>query len=280
VAPLVAAAWGRWRRLAIAGALVLVGFAATSPFVVYHLGEAADDAWRVQQSARKGWLGFENDPAAPIAFVERLWNGLGPVLVIAAIGLVLALVRRTRADLVLGVFVLVYFADLMTLDAHFDRYILPLVPALGALAGRLRSFAPVTLLMLVVPLTWAVRDARDLTKTDSRIVAHRWVERNLPRGALLVSDPSTPGFKDFRVLDLLLPRPGQPFDPNRDVKRLRDRGARYVIVTGAVEDRVLAAGRDYPRETRFYRDLRSTKRVYSIHPRDKVAGPWVEIYQL
>jgi 4-amino-4-deoxy-L-arabinose transferase-like glycosyltransferase len=280
VAPLVAAAWGRWRRLAIAGALALIGFAATSPFVVYHFGEAADDAWRVQQSAGKGWLGFENDPAAPIAFVERLWNGLGPVLVIAAIGLVLALVRRTRADLVLGVFVLVYFADLMTLHAHFDRYLLPLVPALGALTGRLRSFAPVTLLMLVVPLTWAVRDARDLTKTDSRIVAHRWVERNLPRGALLAADPSTPGFRDFRVLDLLLPRPGQPFDPNRDVKLLRDRGARYVIVTGAVEDRVLAAAGDYPRETRFYRDLRSTKRVYSIHPQGKVAGPWVEIYQL
>jgi hypothetical protein len=198
----------------------------------------------------------------------------------AAAGLVLAFVRRTRADLVLGVFVVVYFADLMTLHAHFDRYVLPLVPALGALAGRLRSFAPVTLLMLVVPLAWAVRDAHELTKTDSRIVAHRWAEGNLPRGALLAADPSTPGFEGFRVLDLALPRPGQPFDPNRDVQRLRDRGVRYAIVTGAVEDRVLAAARDYPRETRFYRDLRGTRRIYAIHPRDQLAGPWVEIYQL
>ena len=56
-----------------------------------------------------------------------------------------ALRRRTRTDLILASFVLVYFADLLTIRAHFDRYMLPLVPALGALAGRLRSLAPVTL---------------------------------------------------------------------------------------------------------------------------------------
>ena len=102
--------------------------------------------------------------SAPIAFVERLWDGLGPVLVVAAVGLVLALVHRTRADLVLAVFCLVYFAQLMTIEAHFDRYVLPLIPALGALAGRLRSVAPVTILLLAVPLTWSVRETRDLTK--------------------------------------------------------------------------------------------------------------------
>ena len=37
-------------------------------------------------------------------------------------------------------------------------------------------------------------------------------------------------------------------------------GVRYVVVTGAVEDRVLAAATDYPRETRFYESLRKEKR--------------------
>ena len=280
LAPLVAAAWGRWRRLAVATALAVVGFATTSPFAVLHLGQAAGDLWRVQQEARRGWLGFENDHAAPIAFVDRLWHGLGPALIVAVAGLVLALARRNRADVVLGVFVIVYFADLLTLHAHFDRYVLPLVPALGALAGRLRALAPVTLLMLVVPLTWAVRDARELTKTDARIVAHRWVERNLPRGAELAVDPSTPDFAGFRVLALQLPGPGRAIDPNRDVARLRDRGVRYVIVTGAVEDRVLAAADHYPQETRFYRDLQRVPRVYMVHPRHKLTGSWVEIYRL
>jgi len=280
LAPLLAAAWGLWRRLALAVALAVVGFAATSPFVVLHLGQAAGDAWRVQEAAREGWLGFENDHAAPIEFVARLWDGLGPALVIAAAGLVLALVHRRRADLVLAVFVLVYFADLMTLHAHFDRYLLPLVPALGALAGRLRALAPVTILMLVVPLTWAIRDAHDLTRTDARIVAHRWAVRNLPPGALLATDPSTPDLAGFRVLRLELPRPGEPPDPRRSVARLRELGVRYVLVTGAIEDRVLAAADHYPRETRFYRDLERQERVYSVHPGRRLGGPWVEIYRL
>jgi 4-amino-4-deoxy-L-arabinose transferase-like glycosyltransferase len=278
--PLVVAAWGRWRRLALGCGLAALAFALTSPFVVLHLGQAAGDAWRVQQDARTGWLGFENDHAAPIAFAARLWDGFGPALLIAGAGLVVALVRRTRADLVLASFVVVYFADLLTLDAHFDRYLLPLVPALGALAGRLRSLAPVTLLLLVVPLAWDVRDARDLTRTDARVVAQRWVQSHLPRGALLAADSSTPEFEGYRVLGLQLPRPGQPYDANRDVARLRKLRVDYVIVTGAVEDRVLAARADYPREARFYESLRKQKRVYAIRAHGDVGGPWLEIYRL
>jgi hypothetical protein len=280
LAPLVAAAWGRWRRLAIGVALAAVAFAATSPYVLIHFGQAAGDMWRVQRWAQTGWLGFENDHWAPIAFTAKLWDGFGPVLLIAVAGLVVALVHRTRADLVLATFVLVYFANLFVLHSHFDRYLLPLVPALGALAGRLRALAPVTLLMLVVPLTWSVRDARDLTKTDGRVVAEGWALRHLPKGAYLAADPSTPDFRGYRVLALKLPRPGQPHDPNRNVSRLRDLGVRYVVVTGAVEDRVLAAAHHYPRETRFYENLKHESRIYSIRPHDDVGGPWLEIYRL
>jgi 4-amino-4-deoxy-L-arabinose transferase-like glycosyltransferase len=281
LAPLVAAAWGKWRRFAIAGALALVAFATTSPYVILRFGDAAGDAARVQRSARDGWLGFENDNAAPIAFVERLWDGLGPVLVVAAIGLVLALVHRTRADLVLAVFCLVYFAQLMTIEAHFDRYVLPLIPALGALAGRLRSVAPVTILLLAVPLAWSVRDTRDLTKTDTRIAAHRWIVENVPKGARIAVDPSTPDLTGFRVVHLLLPRPGEPFDPNRDVDRLRGEGIRFLVLTGAVEDRVLAARGQYPRETDFVQEARREgDRVYRVLPDGRFGGPWVEVLRL
>jgi len=280
-APLLVAGWGRWRRLGIACGLAALAFALTSPFVILHFGEALGDAWRVQQDARHGWLGFENDHAAPIAFAARLWDGFGPALLIAVAGLIVALVRRTRADLILGVFVLVYFADLLTLQAHFDRYLLPLVPALGALAGRLRSLAPVTLLLLVVPFTWDIRDARDLTHADARAVAHGWVERHLPHDSYLATDSSTPDFEGFRVLGLALPRPGQPHDPNRSAAQLRRLGVDYVIVTGAVEDRVLAARGDYPHDAAFYRSLqRQHKRVYAIRPHGDVGGPWLEIYRL
>jgi len=279
--PLVVAAWRQWRRLAVSLALMGLAFLASSPFVLVHRTEAWHAAFRVQRLARKGWLGFEHDHAAPIAFADRLWHGLGPVLIVATLGLVVALVRRTRTDLVLASFVLVYFADLLTLRAHFDRYTLPLVPPLAALAGRFRSLAPVTLLLLVVPLTWTVREDKRLTRTDTRVVAARWMNTNVPRGTSVAADPSTPQVTGLRVLPLALPGPGRQSDPNRNVARLRMKGIKFVIVTGSVTDRVEEARDRYPREAAFYDSLATaTKRVYYFAPGHGRTGPWVAIYRL
>ena len=279
--PLGVAAWPQWRRLAVALVLMAAAFAASSPFVFADAGQAWNDFSRVQRLARDGWLGFDPDHSAPIAFVDRLWHGLGPVLIVAAAGLAVAVVRRSRTDLVLASFILVYFLDLLTIRAHFDRYTLPLVPPLAAFASRFRALTPVTLLLLVVPLTWSIRDARELTRTDTRVVAARWIDGHIPKGTRVAADPSTPPFPPLDVLPLELPGPGRPFDPNRDVGALRRRGIRVAIVTGAVADRVLAARDRYPREAAFYDELRRrARRLYYVAKRDGRAGPWVAVYRL
>ncbi len=182
VVPLAAVCWGRWRRLAVSLAVSAVAFFAASPFVVLDASSAWHDLRRIQGEHRRGWLGFEHDHWAGFAFAHRLWEGMGPVLVIAAAGLVAALVRRrSRADLVLGSFVVAYYLSLLPLHSHFSRYVLPLVPALGALAGRLRSATPVALLLLVVPLAWSIRDDVRLTRTDTRIVARAGSTRTFRR---------------------------------------------------------------------------------------------------
>jgi len=279
--PLAVAGYRQPRRLAAGVALAAVAFCATSPFFVVHLGSAVSDAYRVQKLAHQGWLGFEHDHVAPIAFLVRLWHGLGPALLVCGLGLVVALVRRRRADLILASFAIVYFLDISTFGAHFDRYVLPLLLPLGALAGRMRALAPVTLLLLVVPLTWAVRDARKLTKTDTRVVAQSWVERHLPHGSRLAIDPSLTPFAGFRVLRLELPLPEETrADPNRDLRRLRTEGIRYAVVTGAIADRVLGARAHYPRETAFYEGLRRrAKRLFYVAA-DGLNGPWVAVYRL
>ena len=243
--PLVVAGWKQWPRLAASIALAVMAFFASSPFILVHRHQAWHEAFRVQRLAREGWLGFEHDHIALIAFVDRLWQGLGPALIVCVIGLVVALVRRTKVDLILALFVLAYFIDLMTLQAHFDRYVLPLVPPLGALAGRMRSLAPVTLLLLIVPLTWSVRDTKELTRTDTRVIAQRWVERHISPGTQIAADPSTPSFEGLRVLALRLPGPKRAFDENRSIVRLRRLGVEDVVVTPACDlqhgeaDRVL-----------------------------------------
>jgi 4-amino-4-deoxy-L-arabinose transferase-like glycosyltransferase len=281
--PLVAAAWGRWRRLAASTALAVVAFAATSPFVIVHAGEALADAWRVQRLAHEGWLGFEDDPWAGFAFVGRLWDALGPALLVCAVGFALALAaaRRSRADLVLASFAVAYFASLLPLEAHFDRYVLPLIPPLGALAGRVRALAPVTFLLLVVPLVWSIQDARDLTRTDTRVVAARWIDRNLLPGAAIAAEPSTLPLEGFRVVRLALPGPGREFDENRSATRLRERGVDYVLVSGAVAERVRAAREHYPREIGFYEELEvEGERVFYVEAGSDRSGPWVAVYHL
>jgi 4-amino-4-deoxy-L-arabinose transferase-like glycosyltransferase len=279
--PLVVAGWKQWPRLGASVALAAAAFFASSPFVLVHRHQAWHEAFRVQRLARDGWLGFEHDHFAAIAFVDRLWHGLGPALIVCAIGLAAALVRRTKVDLILAAFVLVYFVDLMTLNAHFDRYVLPLVPPLGALAGRMRSLAPVTLLLLIVPLTWSVRDTKELTRTDTRVLAARWVDQHIRPGTRIAADPSTPTFTSLHVLPLSLPGPKREFDENRNIARLRRLGVQDVVVTGAITDRVLAARSDYPREARFYDQLRArTTLIYHLEPGDGRAGPWVAIYRL
>ena len=114
--PLVVAAWKQWKRLAIAGGLALAAFLVSSPFVLVHRQQAWDEAWRVQRLARDGWLGFEHDHSAPVAFVAHLWDALGPALIVCVLGLIVAFVRRSRTDLILALFVVVYFIDLLTLQ--------------------------------------------------------------------------------------------------------------------------------------------------------------------
>jgi 4-amino-4-deoxy-L-arabinose transferase-like glycosyltransferase len=280
--PLVVAGYRQPRRLAIGLVAAAAAFCATSPFFVAHFSSALGDAYHVQNLARQGWLGFEHDHIAPLAFLDRLWEGLGPALIVCILGLGVALARRSRNDLIIASFVVVYFLDLCTLGAHFDRYVLPLVPALGALAGRLRSLAPVTLLLLVVPLTWTIRDDHRLTKTDTRVVARTWVERHVRADTRLAVDPSLPPFTGFRVvkLDLPLPQENHP-DPDRNLHRLRLEDVRYVVVTGAIADRVLAAREEYPFESRFYERVKTLQRVFYVRENQNgLNGPWVAVYRL
>jgi 4-amino-4-deoxy-L-arabinose transferase-like glycosyltransferase len=272
VVPLLVVAWQRWRRLALSFALAVVAFFAASPFVILDAGSTWSAFRRIEAEHRRGWLGFEHDHWSGIAFAARLWDGLGPVLVIAAIALVVALVRRaSRADVVLGSFVAAYYVSLLPLHSHFPRYVLPLVPALGALAGRFRAIAPVTLLLLAVPLAWSIRDDTRLARIDTRIVAARWIDANVPSGESIAAESSTAVPNGYPIVPIPLPRPGQ--DARVDVG-----AARWVLVSGAVADRVLAAQDVYPKRSEFY--ARLPKPAFRVQAHDGLAGPWVAVYRL
>jgi 4-amino-4-deoxy-L-arabinose transferase-like glycosyltransferase len=272
VVPLVVVLWKRWRTLAVSLGLAAVAFFAASPFAVLDGRSTWSALRRVGREHSRGWLGFEHDHWSGVAFALRLWDTLGPMLIVALVGLVAALaLRRSRADVVLASFVVGYFASLLPLHSHFPRYVLPLVPALGALAGRLRALAPVTLLLLIVPLAWSVRDDIRLTRTDTRIAAARWIAGHVPRGSTIAAESSTAVPAGYRVVAIPLPLPGQD-------ARVALGGARWVLVSGAVRDRVLRAQDVYPKRSAFY--ARLPRPVYQVGAHDGLAGPWVAVYRL
>ncbi len=275
--PLAVAAWGRWWRLAAAVGLAGAAFFLASPFVLLDFRHAWRDIARVEGYHRAGWLGFEHDPPGPLAVLDRLWGGFGPFLAFAAVGLAVALWRRRRADLVLVSFALAYFAFVSALHSHFDRYTLPLVPVLGVLAAA-APLVPLALASLAVPLVWSIGDAHRLTRTDTRVVAQRWIEMHLPHGSSVAAESSTAPLPGFRVTPLELPGPGRQLDPHRSLARV---GSDYVLVTGAVADRVLRARERYPVETRFYDDLRrKAQLVYRLEPGRGLSGPWIRVYHV
>jgi 4-amino-4-deoxy-L-arabinose transferase-like glycosyltransferase len=269
--PLVVVAWRKWRRLALSLALAAVAFFAASPFVLLDAGSTWSALTRIQREHRRGWLGFEHDHWSGIAFAGHLWDALGPALLIAVAALIVALVRRSgNGDVVLGAFVVAYYVSLLPLHSHFPRYVLPLIPALGALAGRFRALAPVTLLLLIVPLAWSIRDDARLTRTDTRVVAARWISTHVPKGSTIAAESSTAVPAGYPVVSIPLPLPGH--DARVDVA-----GATWILVSGAVADRVLAAHDEYPQRSAFY--ARLTQPAFRLRAQDGTSGPWVAVYR-
>jgi hypothetical protein len=119
-------------------------------------------------------------------------------------------------------------------------------------------------------------------RTDTRLRADAWVAANVPTGDRIAADPSTLPLPGRRVVRLELPGPGRPSDPERDLVRLRREGVKWVIVSGDVTDRVLAARDRYPREAAFYEELaHGPKPAFAVLPTAPgLAGPWVRVYRL
>ena len=281
IVPIVVAGIGAWRRVARALALAAATFVVTSPFVVVHAGAAWDDVHRVQRLAQEGWLGFEDDPPTPLAFGVRLWETLGPVVLVAAVGVVVAVRRRERSDLVLLSFAAAYAISLLPSQAHFDRYGLPLVPVLAVLAGSRTTLAVLALAAAVVPLWWSVADASSLTGRDPRLDAAAWIDRAVPRDERIAADPSTLPLDGRPVVRLELPGPGRAFDRRHDLAVLRAEGVRWLVIGGSVTDRVLRAPERYPREAAFYRSLARLRPAYETSSETgRRPRPWLRVYRM
>jgi len=305
-----------WPRLLVARvyAPMLVAFLGASPFVILDARHFAHDFLRQNRIMDRGWLGFENTGNGFWYNLDvNLGGTLGVVLlVLAVLGLAWALWRRTRLDLMVAPYVIVYFVYISTWKELADRYLLPIVPLLVLLAVRCcleivklrprarRIVAPLVVLVLVaafvLPLSASLAFDRSLTGSDVRVRAKHWIEANIPAGsAIAVENYGPPLVRQrnlhhyvdaglhppaYRIERLTLPAPATP-DRSRNLARLRRAGIDYVLLSSGIGDRVRAAPDVYPSAVAFYRDLDARAELVKVfRPGPGERGPVLRVYRL
>jgi len=305
-----------WTRLLVLRvyAPMLAAFVVASPFVVLDAPHFISDFVRQNRIMDRGWLGFENvGNGFWFNLSTNLGGALGIVLLVLSVGGVgWALWKRTRFDLLVTPYVLIYFVYIGTWKELADRYLLPIIPLVIVLALRLcldlvalsprrrRVVLPLTVLLLlvalVVPLRASIAFDRDLSGVDVRVIAKRWIEANVPPGSMiavenytspLVREDVVHHYRDaglrpvaFRLVRLELPAPGEP-SKSRDLRRLRRQGVDYVLLSGRVYERVFAAPGVYPKLVAFYGQLAAeTELVKEFRPGPGQRGPVLKLYRI
>jgi hypothetical protein len=186
-----------WTRLAAALALVPAGFLAGTPFAALAWPEFRDGVVaQLAAQAGSSWLGVDLGSGWWHHLRFTLWHGLGPPLLCASLaGVAVALWRAPRAAAVVLAFAVPYYVVFGRGPLVFARYMVPLVPPLCALAAvaivaaveRLPR-APLAAAVLasavaVAPLRDSLAQDRVLARTDSRVLAARWLREHVPPDA-------------------------------------------------------------------------------------------------
>jgi 4-amino-4-deoxy-L-arabinose transferase-like glycosyltransferase len=305
-----------WLRLLAARLYgpMLAAFILGSPFVVLDAPHFFSDFIKQNRIQDRGWLGYEN---VPNGFVYNLTTNLAGtlgfvLLILALAGLAWALWRRTRFDLILAPYVLVYFLYISTWKALADRYLLPILPLLVLLAVRLcvdavrlpkkgRTAAAVAVagvlaVALGAPLVSSLEFNGTLAGADTRLTAKAWVEENLPAGSVIAAENYGPPLlraedaaywagrgeapPAYRLYSLALPSPTVP-EPTHSLAWVRERDVEYVIVSSTVSQRVLAAAPVYPEIVAFYEALEDEAELVKVFtPAAGEGGPEIKVYRL
>ncbi len=306
------------RALRRVAAPMLLAFVACTPYAVLDPARFLGDFYRQNQIVANGWLGFENvHNGYWYNLSVNLVASLGVVLLALGLaGLVLALARRTRADLVLAPYVIVYYLYVSSWHALMDRYLLPIVPVLIMLAMRVcatlaavplvrrralrvavvAAAAALLLGAIVMPARASISYSRSLSGTDTRTEAMSWIEHHVAPNAVIAEEPYGAPLVGsnlarfyaqlhlrpvtYHVYDLPLPLPRTP-DPMASMSYLAAHDIAYVVLSSAVDSRVLAARAAYPAMLGFYRAVaRDGDLLAAFRPRGEVRGPTVTIYRL
>jgi hypothetical protein len=200
----------------------VIGFLIGTPGILIDFEKFSRDFSYEMAHVRTGHgLVFTNTGPGWIYHLSHsFWPGMGlPLAILAGIGVLYALRKRSAADWCMLAFSIVYYAVIGAAQVRFARYTIPLLPVLTILAARVSvdavdrlvhgkdrcegaclasqsaGFAVSLLLILVVGYTAAYSVALDqmMLRKDTRDRAEEWISANIPHG-ISIGFPTIPWF--------------------------------------------------------------------------------------
>jgi len=197
--------WARfwdWRLLGFAG-MMAAAFLASTPFALIDVKRFAGDLLYEVVHLQAGHNQIDLGIGWWYHLRHTLPAGLGwPLLLAGLVGLGLMIFRREKAGLILLVFPLAYYLAIGKGRTVFLRYMIPIVPFVCLTAAyfvgsgwryvsrrrpELSWLAPglagAAMGLLLLKPAWDVfQFDRLLAKTDSRLIAADWFQKNIPTG--------------------------------------------------------------------------------------------------
>jgi hypothetical protein len=188
-------------RLALAGVLMAVAFALTSPYSLLHYPALLKEL----QAIRNVLYEREGPMALWVHLNVTFPGGFGwPFFLASLAGVIRAAWLHRPADLVLLAFLIPFFGSAAGVGWVFPRYLVPLTPLFATLAAEFscsmlrkacipvlsqRPYAAALLAALVLagPGLWrSIQFDRLASRKDTRLLASEWVAENLPRRSVIL----------------------------------------------------------------------------------------------
>lgn len=133
-------------------------------------------------------------------FARDLARQEGPLGAVLIAGVAYSAIRRTRQDLIALSYVAVFFFALRDWAIRYLHLFVAIMPALALLGGRFtgdlvvrfRLRVSLTALLVAAIITpsaaWSIEASLTKERTDTRLLAKRWVEENIERDAPIAID--------------------------------------------------------------------------------------------
>jgi hypothetical protein len=252
------------RNLFLAGGLLILVLVLLTPQLWLNFQGFRDYWGSFFRLGRLGGFGrfMMSDISAPLFYLQAMNWGSGTLLLAAmAVGGLWAIYRRTFSDVLILSFVAAYAILALSSSVYFARYAIPVLPLLGLLAARIvwevlsklqrPALAPlVAILLILQPTLTIIRFDNLLTQTDSRTLAHDWIQSQIPAGTKIAAEIHTPFIEgyDLTVVDI-------HGSWQTDMETYREQGFQYLIVSSYIRDISMIVPEEEAQKVEFYNNL-------------------------